>query len=74
MTTTIEELAAVTRELNHDEQQVLLVIAQRIRAGRWVYGGLDLGADKRDMRKEANEELLDATVYLAMATAKDRRP
>ena len=37
------------------------------------YGPLDLGTDKRDFLREAEEELLDAINYLAFQVIKLRR-
>lgn len=51
--------------LGTDERRVVVRVAERLAAGRTVYGALDLATDERDFRAEAAEELLDACVYLA---------
>jgi len=57
--------------LGRDEVRVLMRIAERLRAGRLVYGPLTLACDARSFRgKEAREELEDALVYLACAWLK----
>jgi len=48
-----------------DETAVLDLIRARMAAGRKLYGPLVLKTDKRTLRKEAIEEILDAQVYLA---------
>jgi hypothetical protein len=64
-------LHGVTCDLGCDEVRVLTRIAERIRAGRLVYGPLFLANDRRTFRsKEAREELEDALVYLACAWLK----
>ena len=52
-------------ELGPDEQRVVAEVTRRLELGRGIYGQLDLAADRRDMQREATEELLDACVYLA---------
>ena len=66
------ERATVTamNRLNDDEKRVILLVARRLIIGRAAYGGLQIGVDKRDMRAESSEELLDACVYLAIASLK----
>jgi hypothetical protein len=57
-----------TSRLGEDEIRVLKAIAERLRMGALTYGRLDVATDKRDWKKEAHEEFLDATVYLAIKT------
>ena len=64
---TNEELTAIIPDLNDDEQRVLLAIAKRLAMGRKQYGALDLSKDPRTWTKEAYEEALDMSNYLAMA-------
>jgi hypothetical protein len=59
--------------LEPDAVAVLEVIVQRMRFGQATYGPLDLATNPRNWRAEANEEFLDAAVYLAMKTVKDER-
>jgi hypothetical protein len=64
-------LHGVACNLGRDEVRVLTRIAERLRAGRLVYGQLTLACDTRSFRgKEAREELEDALVYLACAWLK----
>jgi hypothetical protein len=57
--------------LGRDELRVLTRIAERLQAGRLVYGPLFLANDTRSFRsKEAREELEDALVYLTIAWLK----
>ena len=64
-------LHGLAYNLGRDEVRVLMRIAERLRAGRLVYGPLTLACDARSFRgKEAREELEDALVYLACAWLK----
>src|SRR5580692_762984 len=64
-------LHGLAYNLGRDEVRVLMRIAERLRAGRLVYGPLTLACDVRSFRgKEAREELEDALVYLACAWLK----
>jgi hypothetical protein len=67
---TLDRLLKSYRQLGDDERAVVCLIAERLAAGREVYGELDILEDKRTMPREAGEELLDATVYLAVETLK----
>lgn len=69
----LRDLANCIPDLQGDELRVLARIAQRLVVGAGVYGVLKLETDSRDMVREASEELLDATVYLAIETIR-RRP
>jgi hypothetical protein len=64
---TDSDLLAVLSDLGPDERRVLLVLAQRLRAGQKAYGRLDVVNDRRDWRRERAEELADALVYGAIA-------
>jgi len=59
------DIAAALAMLGRDELKVVLLVARRLAAGRKAYGPLRIAGDTRDWRREASEELLDATVYLA---------
>jgi len=61
----LEPLRNSARQLGPDELRVLVTIAERLVAGRAVYGELHVADDPRRMKQEAGEELLDACVYLA---------
>jgi hypothetical protein len=68
-------LTGVVCDLGTDEVRVLTRIAERLRAGRRMYGPLGLERDVRSFRnKEAREELEDALVYLACAWLKAELP
>lgn len=54
------------RQLRGDELRVLVAIAERLAMGRKQYGPLVIDRDSRDWRKEASEEALDLSVYLAI--------
>lgn len=66
------ELAALVKQLEPDAQQVLLEIARRLVAGRRQYGDLSIADDQRDWREELLAELLDGTVYGAVALIQAR--
>lgn len=59
-------------DLGPDEVRVLRRIAERLRLGRRLYGRLDIAKDGRDWRKEASEEALDQSVYLAIDLLKEK--
>jgi hypothetical protein len=56
--------------LEPDAVRVVQHIVDRMRAGQAQYGKLVLATNPRDWLAEANEEFLDAAVYLAMRTLK----
>ena len=45
----------------------------RTKAGEKLYGSFDCAADRRDLRRETEEELLDAIVYAYLAILKLER-
>lgn len=49
----------------HCDPSTLDLISKRVRAGHVTYGPLSLQSDRRNMRREAIEELADAAYYLA---------
>jgi hypothetical protein len=57
------QLARVMEALEKREQRVLLRIAKRLLEGQIHFGALT--KDKKDWRKEAHEEAMDASVYLS---------
>ena len=65
------DMLTAWQELGEDERRVLLVLAERLRRGMKQYGKLDIKRDRRDFQHEANEEFLDASVYLAVQTLKN---
>ena len=67
------ELAALAARLGADELRVLVLLATRVRVGQTRYGRLDLRRDRRDLRREAVEELADALFYLAAAVLRRQR-
>ncbi len=52
--------------LGSDELQVLLQVARGLQSGRKVYGELDVTTEKRNMTKEALEEIRDCLVYVGV--------
>jgi hypothetical protein len=66
---------AVAPLLAEDEGRFGEVLARafaRLEAGRAVYGAFNVETDSRDLRAEAEEELLDAVVYSYLAILKLR--
>lgn len=68
----VETIAGRLAELGVDELRVLDRIAQRLQMGQRQYGELHIASDGRDWREELAQELLDASVYAAIATIKGR--
>jgi hypothetical protein len=64
----------VVGDLGPDEVRVVLHVAKhvadRLRLGARQYGALNIAADNRDWTHEANEELVDGTIYLAIDALK----
>lgn len=64
-------------ELSDDECRVIMTLLDdavaRIQKGREAYGPLELTSDTRDFVKEANEEVLDNAIYLAMDKLRKER-
>lgn len=52
--------------LNEDERWVVQSVADRLRKGRRQYGPWIPHGDERQFDTEANEEVLDALVYVTM--------
>jgi hypothetical protein len=66
------ELISMVQTMEPDAVSVLHAIAGRLQMGRRQYGDLKIALDQRDWRKEAGEEALDMSVYLAIGLlAKD---
>lgn len=68
-----KDLCETARDLGDDELRVLVLIAKRLQMGAKQYGILNVACDPRDWAKEAGEEFLDATVYLAAAAIAGER-
>jgi len=66
------ELAMLAARLGADELRVLVLLATRVRVGQTRYGRLDLRRDRRDLRREAVDELADGLFYLAAAALRRR--
>ena len=49
---------------------VMTAAFDRLKAGEKVYGPFDAATDRRDLRREAEDELLDAIVYAYLAIFK----
>lgn len=68
----LADFESLWARLGDDERRVIIAIAKRLVRGAEQYGHLDIASDKRDWTREANEEFLDATVYLAIRTLAKR--
>lgn len=64
------ELNSLAGRMGDDELRVLVTLARRLAMGREQYGELRIDRDRRDWTKEASEEALDLSVYLAIALLK----
>lgn len=58
-------LNIIAADLGVGELKVLYRIAERLKEGQRIYGLLDLAADRRDWDREAQQEAMDLSVYLA---------
>lgn len=67
------EIATFVAKMSDDEVEVLLEICRRVDLGRRSYGPLRMREDARDFPKEALNESLDQTFYLAAECVKQRR-
>jgi hypothetical protein len=65
--TALDRLVTLASGLGHDEQAVLLLVAERLVMGRTRYGELDIAHDGRRFGVEALEEAADGLVYAACA-------
>jgi len=70
---TLSELFATAASLGDDELEVLTLIAERIAAGRDVYGELAINTDRRAYVRECLEEAADGLVYVAAALIRAKR-
>ena len=64
--TPAERLKQLIDHASADEVRVLLLLAERLTAGRSQYGPLRLDTDRRDFAHEAIEEAADLLMYWAM--------
>lgn len=62
----LEAIYVAAASLGPDELRVLRAVTERLVLGRRQYGELDLATDPRDWAREAAEEALDLSVYLAI--------
>jgi hypothetical protein len=60
-----KRLTSIAQHLGYDELAVLILVAERLRGGRRIYGELRLATDRRDFQREALEEAADMAVYAA---------
>lgn len=67
------DIATFIAKMSDDEVEVLLEICRRVDLGRRSYGPLRMREDARDFPKEALNESLDQTFYLAAECVKQRR-
>lgn len=70
---THRHLCVLSADLNQDELDVLIEVADGLKRGRDAYGPLDIATDRRDFDAEAQDELRDFVVYRAIAALKKRR-
>lgn len=63
---------SLLRELGPDELRVMHELAKRLWAGQTTYGRLNISRDTRDWTREASEEALDLSVYLAIRILKGK--
>jgi hypothetical protein len=63
----LRDLADVASSLAHDELEVLLLLAMRVRSGRARYGRLDVRRDRRNFTRETMEEVVDGLFYIGVA-------
>lgn len=57
-----------SKDLGHQEIEVLALLAQRLLLGQRNYAKLDLENDTRDFKKERSEEIQDLLIYSAFDT------
>ena len=67
------ELGVLLAKMSDDEVEILLEMCRRIDAARKTYGPLRLREDARNFPKEALDESLDQTFYLAAEVVRQRR-
>jgi hypothetical protein len=65
------ELCDRIARLGRDEQEILLLLLERLESGRRIYGEWQI-PDARDYAAEALSEVLDALHYCAAQTLKMR--
>ena len=65
------DMRAVWERLHETERRVVLRIAQRVLSGQTEYGPL-ARKDDRNMVAEAQDELLDACVYLSVKCEREK--
>lgn len=63
----LRDLADVASSLAHDELEVLLLLAMRVRSGGARYGRLDVRRDRRNFTRETLEEVVDGLFYISAA-------
>lgn len=68
----VQAIQVYLKTLGQDELEVLLAIADRLAMGQLAYGPITDG--KKDWKREAYEEFLDAAVYSAKGYVQERRP
>ena len=68
-----KRLTSLAQHLGRDELAVLILVAERLRSGRRIYGELRLATDRRDFTHEALEEAADMAVYAAAGLLRTER-
>lgn len=69
----LKNLLSITQDLNNDELEVIVTVAEGLQTGRKVYGPIDVYKDIRDWHQEALEEARDLAVYLSAAILRLKR-
>ena len=69
-----KRLTSIAEHLGHDELAVLILVAERLRGGRRIYGELHLATDTRNFARQALEEAADLAVYAAAGLISTRQP
>jgi len=65
--TVLDEVVSILRTCSRDELAAFAVIARKVMGpGRVAYGPTDLTVDRRDFRREAADEIVDAVWYWAL--------
>ena len=71
MTTRMEQIAELCRELGDTEMDVALEFVRRLAVGQNAYGKFK-ATDPRDFSREAEDEALDMAVYCAVKLHRSR--
>jgi hypothetical protein len=67
------EFVAHWCRMNGDERESMLMLLDKLAAGRERYGPLNLDSDGRDWNDEASDEAIDLMCYLMFGRVKRKR-